>query len=136
MTSALGGAPAFFDSPEDMEKMAEKYFCRCDEKGKPPTTAGLAHSLGFTDRQSLYDYKKRDGFSCVVKRMLLRIESFHEALLTEPNPNGYKAPTGSIFWLKNHNWSDAQQLQHSGPDGGPIQSDNRIEIVHVKPDAS
>jgi len=32
--------------------------------------------------------------------------------------------TAGIFWLKNRqkqNWRDKQELEHSGPDGGPIQ---------------
>ena len=42
----------------------------------------------------------------------------------------YHAPdtTAALFWLKNRRseeWRDKQQHEHSGPNGGPIQTDNR-----------
>ena len=71
---------------------------------KPPTIAGLAYYLGFADRQSIYDYIKRnDGLSCIIKRALLRIEQFAESQLHT------NKPVGAIFWLKNHKWIDKRE---------------------------
>lgn len=70
----------------------------------PPTVSGLALHLGFLDRQSIYDYAKRnDGFSCTVKKAIMKIEAYAEAHLYMGKP------TGAIFWLKNHRWVDEQK---------------------------
>jgi hypothetical protein len=42
--------------------------------------------------------------------------------------------TAAIFWLKNRKpgeWRDKQEVEHAGPDGGPIQV-QRIELVAMK----
>jgi hypothetical protein len=71
----------------------------------PPTVAGLAYRLGFASRQSVYDYEwKNEKFAYVVKRARLLIEEFHEKRLSTA-----MFPTGSIFWAKNHGWSDRQR---------------------------
>lgn len=46
--------------------------------------------------------------------------------------------TAAIFWLKNRRpdrWRDMKAVEHAGPDGGPIQTVNRIErkIVRANP---
>lgn len=70
----------------------------------PPTVSGLALHLGFLDRQSIYDYAKRnDGFSCTIKKAVMKIEAYAEAHLYMGKP------TGAIFWLKNHRWVDKQE---------------------------
>ena len=75
----------------------------------PPTIAGLTLHLGFADRQSLYDYKKNPIHSYTIKKAITRMEEFAEQSLMA----GSK-PTGAIFWLKNHGWSDKQEIEHSG----------------------
>jgi hypothetical protein len=103
------GRPAKFNTPNKMELKINKYFeslIKPDGTSRPPTTAGLAWFLGFSDRQSLYDNKGRsEDFSCAIKKALLHIESFHEEHLFS---NG---STGSIFWLKNHSWQDKQDIK-------------------------
>lgn len=44
--------------------------------------------------------------------------------------------TACIFWLKNRKpkeWRDKIDTTLSGPDGGPVQTTTRIELVAVKP---
>jgi uncharacterized protein YjhX (UPF0386 family) len=111
------GRPAKHNTAKDLEMRINAYFDDLPE-GKPPTTAGLALYLGFSDRQSLYDQAGRgQDFSCALKKAITNIESFHEEQLLK---NGC---TGSIFWLKNHKWHDQQKLEHTGADGGPIEID-------------
>jgi hypothetical protein len=123
------GGP-FYASAELLSQAIEQYFqskgvraltdltgrAVMDAKGQtvtvddPPTVAGLAYALGFSSRQSLYDYSKRgDDLAAVVNRAKLRIEGHHERLLSVKD-----RCTGSIFWLKNHGWTDSQELRHSG----------------------
>lgn len=102
------GRPAIWDDPEEFEKAVDKYF---DNTEINHTWTGLAIHLGFESRQSLEDYKKKDGFSYPIKKALLKIErKYEEAMM--------KQPAGAIFALKNFGWKDKQEIdqntQHSG----------------------
>lgn len=121
------GRPPIIASPEEFDRLTVEYFNLCEQKKQVPTTVGLALHLGFEGRQSLYDYGARKDFSYTVKRAIGRIESFHEARLTE------NICAGSIFWLKNHRWSDRQDHVVQGGDT-PIKVDASIEIVLRRPD--
>ena len=63
-------------------------------KQEPPTKSGLALYLGFADRQSLYDYEKKKGFTSIIKRAKLALSEHHEKGLDK------EKCTGHIFWLK------------------------------------
>lgn len=116
------GQPPYYKNIDELKEAIETYFKSLereekDDDGevigivniKSPTVAGLAYALGFMDRQSIYDQKDRsEEFSCVIKRAVLYIESYHEGNLTDG-----KSPTGSIFWLKNHGWADTQEIKQT-----------------------
>lgn len=107
--------PLKYKDAEELQKAIDEWFESFEEKdGVYPTMSGLAHFLGFADRQSLYDYKNREAFSCTIKRALLKIESLHE------NNLFHNGSSGSIFWLKNRDWTDKQHLDHT-TDGDKIQ---------------
>ncbi len=108
------GRPPIIATPEEFEYLADWFFACCEEDGAPLTITGLALFLGFADRQSLYDYHGRDGFSCIVKRSRLRVEHGYECRL------GGSKPTGAIFALKNMGWADNRSVQLGGPDGEPL----------------
>lgn len=92
----------FFATPEEMQERIDLYFAGIDESN-PPTVSGLALFLGFCDRVSLSDYKRKNAaFSFVVKKAITCISEYAEKILL----NGKVSPTGAIFWLKNHRWSD------------------------------
>jgi hypothetical protein len=121
------GRPPMYETVEELEKSIDGYFNSLkiyDKDGLPigdktPTTSGLALALGYCDRQSLYDQKDRSHeFSCVIKKAITYIEDFHERNIVEG-----RQPTGSIFWLKNHKWTDKQELEHSGEIGVTIVDD-------------
>lgn len=103
--------PATYDNPEQMQTEVDKYF---EAEGKK-TMTGLALALGFDSRQSLYDYQKRDEFSYIINKALLRIECQYEENLSGNNV------AGSIFVLKNMGWKDKNETDLRFPDG--------IEIV-------
>ena len=120
------GKPAFYESPELMEKECNSFFIYilgeweekevvvtvkgkrvkmkqevCIRESEPPTVTGLALYLGFASLQSFDDYcKKGPGFADVIKRAKLRVQNRYEK-----NLHGEK-PTGSIFALKNMGWKD------------------------------
>lgn len=98
----LGGRPVKWDDPEAFEIAVNEYF---DDQEILHTWTGLALHLGFASRDSLNDYKKKDGFSDSVKKALMRIENkYEEAALTKKNP------AGAIFALKNFGWKDRQEI--------------------------
>lgn len=99
------GRPPKYETPEELEQAVEEYFA---ENPDYPTQSGLALALGFADRQSLYDYKAKDKFSCTIKRALQRIDEKHERRLYE------NANSGSIFYLKNRGWSDSLDVTSKG----------------------
>lgn len=121
------GRPAMFQTPEQMQEAIDAYFDSCKPKfltinGKtildktgmpvidfnPPTTAGLALSLGFESRQSLYDYAKREGFSYIVIRARTRIEADREKDICAG-----RNVEGSKFHLANMSgWKAEQEKKH------------------------
>ena len=98
------GRPPIWDDPEAFSKKVDEYF----ETDQSPTWTGLALYLGFESRQSLEDYKKREGFSYPIKKALLRIENQYEKNIATRNP------AGAIFALKNFGWRDKQEIEQSG----------------------
>lgn len=125
-----GGRPAKYETEDQLIEAIQVYFDKCvptpitsvNESGEqfilttktgkpcliqnPPTTAGLALHLGYASRQSLYDLKKQDKFSYTIKRAVLAIEDYHEKSIAIG-----ENCTGSIFWLKNHDWKDKHEVQ-------------------------
>lgn len=96
--------PAIWEDPEAFEKAVDYYF-NLDIRH---TWTGLAIHLGFESRQSLEDYKKKEGFSYPIKKALLKIEAQYESCLFDRNP------AGAIFALKNFGWKDKHEVEQSG----------------------
>jgi hypothetical protein len=118
------GRPPKFKTPEDMQKAIDEYFALCDDDN-PPLVSGLAYHLDMTT-ESLRRYGDDDEFSATVKKAKQRVEMALEKRLQA------NSPVGAIFSLKNNfGWKDKSETELSGPDGGPIKTDNRwrIEIV-------
>jgi hypothetical protein len=121
----VGGAPPLYATPELLQEAIDKYIATPptriaktkDGEFEIPiiTISRLCYELGFSSRQSFYDYEKRAGFSYTIKRARLFIESEYEGNLTSP------ACTGSIFALKNMGWDDKQLTELSGKGGQPIE---------------
>jgi hypothetical protein len=103
-----GGRPPLFKDPEEMQEKINEYIDECEENKVPYTITGLCYYLGFTSRQSFYDYEKNSKFSYTVKRARLFIENSYELSL---RINGR---SGDIFALKNFGWTDKSEIEHSG----------------------
>ena len=100
------GHPPRYRSAKEISRVIDQYFATHGSL----TVGGLVNALKFGDRQSLYDYGKRGEFSCIIKEAIGRIaENVEERML---KGEGYGP--GLIFWLKNHGWSDRQEIEHSG----------------------
>ena len=100
-------AHALYETPHQLQVKITEYIKKFENPSdgdKPPTITGMALHLGFCSRQSFYDYEKRGGFSYIIKAARSFMEQKHEENLFNP------ACTGSIFWLKNAEWSDKQEI--------------------------
>lgn len=101
----LFGRPPEYTSPKAMEEMVIKYFeSTKNASGKyQPTIEGLTLALGFSSRQSLLNYAKKEDFLDVVNRAKLFIKACYEKQLY-----GF-AWAGAAFALKNigkEDWKD------------------------------
>lgn len=115
----MGGRPAKFDNPEDLQKKVDEYFDWAKQENNGiKTITGLALFLGFESRQSIYDYEKDGTFSYIIKNARLRVEEGYEERLHT------STPTGAIFALKNMNWKDKVETgftDNDGKDVSPVQ---------------
>ena len=104
------GRPPVFESPEQFEALAEKYFKECEENKEPPLITGLAVSCG-TYRQQIWDYESKPEFTDAIKRAKTRIENALERRCFTSNN-----PAGAIFLLKNMKtgWADQHEIEHKG----------------------
>lgn len=111
--------PATWEDSEAFEKAVDEYFNNTEINH---TWTGLAIHLGFESRQSLEDYKSKDGFSYPIKKALLRIErKYEEAMM--------KQPAGAIFALKNFGWKDKQEV-----DSRTVIEDERTDLTKLTDD--
>lgn len=98
------GRPPKFKNKEELISRIKEYFDNSVKEKFRPTITGLALYLGFSSRQSIYDYAKNTEYSYSIKRAILVIENEYEILLTGNNVSGV------IFALKNMDWTDKQEL--------------------------
>ena len=117
----IDGRPALFKTPESFKIKADEYFDNCPDKRKVLgkdldgvpcevevtciTLTGLALFMGFSTRQSLHDYAKKEDFKKVVEYAQSRAQQNYEGMLHNP------ACTGAIFALKNMGWSDKIEMK-------------------------
>jgi len=133
------GRPLKFKSVKELQKKIEDYFDSCyeerwldeyrrddngdwilDDKGKRKEfhikknvqirefkITDLAIFLD-TSRETLLDYQGKSEFSDTIKQAKLKIESGYEDRLIS------RGNSGDIFALKNFNWKDKNEVEHSG----------------------
>lgn len=112
---ANSGQPPKWENADALVSAIEAYFQEQVESGLPITISGLAYSLGFLSRQSVYDYKERDEYSYILKRATFFVESQYENKLSGTTP------TGAIFALKNMGWKDKVETGFTDSDGRDVK---------------
>jgi len=100
-----GGRPPKYETPEKLANAVEDYLANNEVK----TITGLALWLGFSSRQSLYDYGKKEEFSYIIARAKLWVENYYEMQLLTSN-----SATGAKFALQQMGWEDSKAIDHSG----------------------
>ena len=94
-----GGRPPKFESVEELEECINNYKDYLEESGKPPTMAGLAYYTNI-DRQTLYNYKKKDEFFDIIKKFVDWIKMTYEEIAIEHGGSGI------IFVMKQYGYTD------------------------------
>lgn len=120
------GRPKKYTEVEIMQQKIDKYFLECNQKKEPYTITGLALALDL-DRKSINNYAKDDEFFPTIKKAKLKVENYLEKnLITGGNS------TGTIFNLKNNfEWSDKQQIEHSGNVNNPFEGMSTDELRKI-----
>lgn len=112
------GRPPIYDrnDQKDIDRLSEKiddYFASIydDEEKKfkePPTIVGLTLHIGFSSKDTLYNYKDIPEFSYLIKRGISLVEKWHEIKAAY----GDKC-VGNIFVLKNMGWKDKSEVDNN-----------------------
>ena len=102
-----GGRPRKYQSVEEMQAAIESYFEMTPFD--KITITGLALHLGFTSRADLINYEGYSAeFYYTIKTAKLFVENAYETDLRS------KGGSGPIFALKNFDWSDKHEVEHTG----------------------
>jgi len=130
-----GGRPLIYETVEEIIPPINEYISQhlketSEGSGQwvlsgSPTVTGLALHLGFSDKSTLHDYKKRQEFSHVIKRALLFIEHKYELMLET------RAVTGGIFVLKNMGWVDETKIVQINHEAKKL-TDEQIKELNEK----
>lgn len=98
------GRPPKWETVEQVQSLIDSYFA--DTPKEEWTITGLALSLD-TTRQTLLDYEHKDEFTDAIKKAKLKVENGYELDLKK------SGRSGTIFALKNFDWRDKQEVDHT-----------------------
>ena len=125
------GRPKKYTEAEIMKQKIDKYFKECEKNNEPYTITGLCIALDIC-RDTLSEYLKSKEFSDTIKKAKLKVENYLEKKLITDS-----STTGIIFNLKNNfNWSDKQQIEHSGNINNPFSGLSTEELRQLINDDS
>lgn len=120
------GRPPKYKTREELQRRIDEYFKECNQKQEPYTITGLCIALDIC-RDTLSEYLKNDDFSDTIKKAKIKVENYLEKRLINDS-----STTGIIFNLKNNfNWSDKQQIEHSGSVNNPFEGLTTEELRKI-----
>lgn len=88
-----------YKTPDELLKKGNEYFDFCGKNFRPLTMAGLALFLGFTSRQTIYEYRKDPEFTEVIDFLKLRIEEWNTNLLYETGRSDARVNQNSVLFV-------------------------------------
>lgn len=97
-----------------------------------PQIAGLALAMG-VDRSTVYDWAKQED-KMEFSHIFTRIQSLQERGLVNKGLSGDFNPAITKMMLTKHGYSDKQETQLTGADGGPVQTATTFQFVGVDED--
>ena len=101
----MAGRPRLFNTVEELEEKIQEFYDYCELKEVPLTFERLAVFIGI-DRQTIYNYEKRDEYFDTIKRVRENIK----ADIMEKGMSGAINSTFGIFCLKNYGYTDKQEI--------------------------
>jgi hypothetical protein len=107
------------NTPESVKQGLDKYFA----SNKFLTWSGTILAAGFNSRESWREYEKRLEFVDLLKSARLKLTEFEEKQGSESRNQSYW-----IFRLKQHGWTDVQQIEHTGSVNNIIRFPLKSEI--------
>lgn len=90
-----------FETEEELEAKIQEYKDYLIREKKPPTIAGLAYFLDI-DRQTLYNYGRKERYFCIIKKAVEWVVLQMEEKCAD------KAHAGIIFLMKNYGYTDRE----------------------------
>lgn len=103
------GRPRIITTPEEFDERVDAYITWCRANKEPVLLTGIILALGFTNKDTFYNYETYPEFFDSVKRARLLVEmEYEKRLCTLPSA------TGPIFALKNFGWRDKVENEVSG----------------------
>ena len=93
------GRPKIYTDPDELAAAVDEFI-----KSGDKTLTGLCIHLGFSSKDTLYNYRKDPIFSDSIKAGLLHVENGYELITRD------KGHAGSIFALKNFGWTDKSEV--------------------------
>ena len=88
-------------------------------------------------KQSIYEWDKaHPEFSYALEIARTQCEGFWEQILQGKATGKLKGDTPMLmFWMKNRfGWSDRQAVEHSGPEGKPIETNSKFNLGSLSDD--
>jgi hypothetical protein len=118
------GRPSKYN--EETQAKADWYLANYKELGdKVPTAAGLAVYLD-VGKNSLYEWAKHHE---IFSTTLARLNAIQEYKLTQGGLGNDYNPTITKLMLANHGYSEKNQTELTGRDGGAIEQKFIVEFV-------
>lgn len=126
------GRPRLYDNHESFAAKVDDYFAWVKQEDRKPTLAGLALHLGFDDRESIATYSTYGvDFSRTVKRARLMMEDDRQQSLLSKDKF---TPGIALDLQNNHGWRNKTETEHTGANGGPIQSETKLDLTGLSDD--
>ncbi len=97
-----------------------------------PQIAGLAIAMGI-DRTTAYDWVSHED-KVAFSHIFTRVLSLQERGLVNKGLTGDFNPAVTKMMLTKHGYSDKQETQLTGADGGPVQTSATFQFVGVDED--
>lgn len=103
-------------------KIRHPQFCESIKVGKENSDERVKRAL--YNKATGFKYKEEQAFK-------IKVDQFEEKVeIVEVERESLPDTQAAFIWLKNRcGWKDKQDLEHSGPNGGPIEHKTTVEYI-------
>jgi hypothetical protein len=119
-------------TPEEFKQLVIDYLAERKANGEIPTIMHFAMHIGISREQLYKYYKVQDGYREAYEVLETHRDGMTEFAALNPSPDDNRNSGLMIFALKNIGWTDRQELQHTGANGGAIENKWTVEFVNAE----